>query len=36
MFREMRRKRQLLSQEDIQKVLYQGKTGVLAVAGEET
>lgn len=34
MFREMRRKRQLLSQEDIQKVLYQGTSGVLAVSGD--
>ena len=36
MFREMRRKRQLLSQEDIQKVLYQGTSGVLAVSGDDT
>ena len=35
MFREMRRKRQLLSQEDIQKVLYQGTSGVLAVSGDD-
>ena len=34
MFREMRRKRQLLSQEAIQKVLYQGTSGVLAVSGD--
>lgn len=34
MFREMRRKRQLLSQEDTQKVLYQGTSGVLAVSGD--
>ena len=36
MFREMRRKRQLLSQEDIQKVSYQGTSGVLAVSGDDT
>ena len=35
MFREMRRKRQLLSQEAIQKVLYQGTSGVLAVSGDD-
>ena len=35
MFREMRRKRQLLSQEAIQKVLYQGTSGVLAVLGDD-
>lgn len=34
MFREMRRKRQLLSQEDAQKILYQGTSGVLAVLGD--
>ncbi len=35
MFREMRRKRQLLSEEAIQKVLYQGTSGVLAVSGDD-
>ncbi|HIT60376.1 MAG TPA: pyridoxamine 5'-phosphate oxidase family protein [Candidatus Fimousia stercorigallinarum] len=35
MFREMRRKRQLLSQEDAQKILYQGTSGVLAVSGDD-
>lgn len=35
MFREMRRKRQLLSQEDAQKILYQGTFGVLAVSGDD-
>ena len=35
MFREMRRKRQLLSKEDTQKVLYQGTSGVLAVSGDD-
>ncbi len=35
MFREMRRKRQLLSQEDAQKVLYRGTSGVLAVSGDD-
>ena len=35
MFREMRLKRQLLSKEDTQKVLYQGTSGVLAVSGDD-
>ena len=35
MFREMRRKRQLLSQEDTRKILYQGTSGVLAVSGDD-
>ena len=35
MFREMRRKRQLLYQEDAQKILYQGTSGVLAVSGDD-
>lgn len=35
MFREMRGKRQLLSKEDTQKVLYQGTSGVLAVSGDD-
>lgn len=35
MFREMRRKRQLLSKEDTQKILYQGTSGVLAVSGDD-
>lgn len=35
MFREMRQKRQLLSKEDTQKVLYQGTSGVLAVSGDD-
>ncbi len=35
MFREMRRKRQLLSQVDTQKVLYEGTSGVLAVSGDD-
>ncbi len=35
MFREMRRKRQLLSQVDTQKILYEGTSGVLAVSGDD-
>lgn len=35
MFREMRRKRQLLPQELSEKILETGKTGVLAVTGDE-
>ena len=35
MFREMRRKRQVLSQEDSEKILYQGISGVLAVSGDD-
>ena len=35
MFREMRRNRQLLSQEDTQAILYQGTSGVLAVSGDD-
>lgn len=35
MFREMRRNRQLLSQEDSQAILYQGMSGVLAVSGDD-
>ena len=35
MFREMRRKRQALSQEDIAAILHRGTSGVLALAGDE-
>ena len=35
MFREMRRKRQALSQEEISSVLYRGTSGVLALSGDE-
>ena len=35
MFREMRRKKQQLSEEDIQAVLKRGTSGVLAVIGDE-
>ncbi|MBO8435108.1 MAG: pyridoxamine 5'-phosphate oxidase family protein [Tyzzerella sp.] len=34
MFREMRRKKQELSKADIEDILYRGKTGVLAVSGD--
>lgn len=33
-FREMRRRKQLLSKEDTDAILYNGKTGILAVNGE--
>ncbi|MDD3231427.1 MAG: pyridoxamine 5'-phosphate oxidase family protein [Oscillospiraceae bacterium] len=35
MFREMRRKRQALSAEEIADVLYKGTSGVLALSGED-
>lgn len=35
MFREMRRKKQLLSQEETEAVLNRGSSGVLAVSGDE-
>lgn len=35
MFREMRRKRQLLSQEDTVKILENGTSGVLALSGDD-
>ena len=35
MFREMRRKRQSLSQEEISSVLYRGTSGVLALSGND-
>ena len=35
MFREMRRKRQALSQEEISSVLYRGTSGVLALSGDD-
>ena len=35
MFREMRRKRQVLSKEEISSVLYRGTSGVLALAGDD-
>jgi len=35
MFREMRRKKQLMSIEDAKAVLERGKSGVLAVAGDD-
>ncbi len=35
MFREMRRKRQALSQEEIDLVLYKGTSGVLALSGDD-
>ena len=35
MFREMRRKRQVLSEKDIASVLYRGTSGVLALSGDD-
>ena len=35
MFREMRRKKQVLSREESEAVLYQGTSGVLAVSGDD-
>ncbi len=35
MFREMRRKRQALSREEISSVLYRGTSGVLALSGDD-
>ncbi len=35
MFREIRRKRQALSKEEISSVLYRGTSGVLALAGDD-
>lgn len=35
MFREMRRKRQTLSREEISSVLYRGTSGVLALSGDD-
>lgn len=35
MFREMRRKRQALSKEEISSVLYRGTSGVLALSGDD-
>ena len=35
MFREMRRKRQLMAQEDAVRILTEGSSGVLAVQGDE-
>ena len=35
MFREMRRKRQALSMEEISSVLYRGTSGVLALSGDD-
>lgn len=35
MFREMRRKRQALSKEEISTVLYRGTSGVLALSGDD-
>ena len=35
MFREMRRKRQVLSKEEISSVLYRGTSGVLALSGND-
>lgn len=35
MFRDMRRKRQVLSKEDTAAVLYRGMSGVLALAGDD-
>ena len=35
MFREMRRKRQLLSREDSVRILQEGTSGVLALLGDE-
>jgi len=35
MFRDMRRSRQRLSQEEVEDILREGKTGVLAVNGDE-
>lgn len=35
MFREMRRKRQALSREEISSVLYKGTSGVLALSGDD-
>ena len=35
MFREMRRKRQALSKEDCDDILYRGTSGVLALAGDD-
>ena len=35
MFREMRRKKQMLSYEESQAILYQGSSGVLALSGDD-
>lgn len=35
MFREMRRKKQALSREETEAILYRGSSGVLALAGDE-
>ena len=35
MFREMRRKRQALSREEISLILYRGTSGVLALSGDD-
>ena len=35
MFREMRRKRQALSREEVSSVLYRGTSGVLALSGDD-
>ena len=35
MFREMRRKKQALSMEDAEDILYRGTSGVLAVSGDD-
>ncbi|HAS38492.1 MAG TPA: 5-nitroimidazole antibiotic resistance protein, partial [Ruminococcaceae bacterium] len=35
MFREMRRIKQQLTQEECEKILERGKTGVLAVLGDD-
>ena len=35
MFREMRRKRQLLSEEETSAILYRGTSGVLSLAGDD-
>ena len=35
MFREMRRKKQILSMEDAEDILYRGTSGVLAVSGDD-
>ena len=35
MFREMRRKKQILSRKECDTVLYRGTSGVLALAGDD-
>ena len=35
MFREMRRRKQILTQEECKEILYRGTSGVLAVSGDD-